>query len=86
MLTQLRKVQRFLHTCAETTDKSRDHKWREITWGRDIKTISTAEAVQYCRGIAAVLRWNSISTCGEIASVLWRDSISTVEAVQYCGG
>ena len=38
MLTQLRKVQRFLYTCAETTDKSRDHKWREITWGRDIKT------------------------------------------------
>ena len=35
---------------------------------------------------------DSISTCGEIASVLWRlfstvgDSISTVEAIQYCGG
>ena len=38
MLTQLRKVQRFLHTCAETIDKSHDHKWREITCGRDIKT------------------------------------------------
>ena len=38
---------------------------------------STVEAIQYCGGIAAVLRG--------IASVLWRDSISTVEAVQYCG-
>ena len=58
------------------------------------------EAIQYCggiaailrgiaavlRGIAAVLRGDSISTCGGIASGLWRDSISTVEAVQYCGG
>ena len=37
-------------------------------WGDSISTvgdsISTAEAIQYC---------------GEIASVLWRDSISTVE-------
>ena len=40
MLTQLRKVQCFLHTCAETTDKSHDHKWWEITWGSDIKTLS----------------------------------------------
>ena len=37
------------------------------------------EAIQYCRGIAAVLRGHRISTCGGIASVLWRDSISTVE-------
>ena len=44
-------------------------------WG---DSISTAEAVQYCRGIASVL-WG-------IASVLWRNSISTAEAVQYCGG
>ena len=29
---------------------------------------------------------DSISTCGGIASVLWKDSISTVEAIQYCGG
>ena len=39
MLTQLRKVQRFLHTYAETIDKSHDHNWQEITWGRDIKTL-----------------------------------------------
>ena len=41
-------------------------------------SISTAEAVQYCGGIASVLR--------EIASVLCRNSISTAEAVQYCEG
>ena len=48
-------------------------------------SISTAEAVQYCggiasvlRGIVSVLRRDSCSTCG--------DSISTVEAIQYCGG
>ena len=41
-------------------------------------SVSTVEAIQYCGGIAAVLRG--------IASVLWRDNISTVEAVQYCGG
>ena len=52
-------------------------------WG---DSVSTVEAIQYCGGIAAVLRGDSISTCGGIASVLWRDSISTVEAVQYCGG
>ena len=52
-------------------------------WG---DSISTVEAIQYCRGIAAVLRGDNISTCGRKASVLWRDSISTVEAVQYCGG
>ena len=34
-------------------------------------SISTAEAVQYCGGIASVLLMNSISTA---------------EAVQYCGG
>ena len=34
-------------------------------------SISTAEAVQYCGGIASVL-WG-------IASVLWRNSISTAE-------
>ena len=34
-------------------------------------SISTAEAIQYCGGIA---------------SVLWRNSISTEEAVQYFGG
>ena len=62
-------------------------------------SISTAEAVQYCggiasvlRGIASVLRRNSISTaeavqyCGGIAAVHVGDSISTVEAIQYCGG
>ena len=38
-------------------------------------SISTAEAVQYCEGIASVLRGDTISTVG--------DSISTVEAVQY---
>ena len=37
-------------------------------WG---DSISTAEAVQYCGGIASVLR---------------KDSNSTAEAVQYCGG
>ena len=41
-------------------------------------SISTAEAVQYCGGIASVRRG--------IASVLRRNSISTAEAVQYCGG
>ena len=41
-------------------------------------SISTVEAVQYCRGIASVL-W-------KIASVLWRNRISTAEAVQYCRG
>ena len=41
-------------------------------------SISTAEAIQYCGGIAAVHRG--------IAPILWRGSISTVEAVQYCGG
>ena len=41
-------------------------------------SISTVEAIQYCGGIAAVLRG--------IASVHVGDSISTVEAVQYCGG
>ena len=40
--------------------------------------VSTVEAIQYCGGIAAILRGDSISTCG--------DSISTVEAVQYCQG
>ena len=49
-------------------------------------SVSTVGAIQYCGGIAAVLRGDSISTCGGIASVLWRDSISTVEVVQYCGG
>ena len=55
-------------------------------------SISTVEAIQYCRGIAAVLQGDSIKTCGGIASVLWRlfstvgDNISTVEANQYCGG
>ena len=44
-------------------------------WG---DSISTAEAVQYCGGIASVqrscsvLRRDSCSTCGGIASVLWR--------------
>ena len=36
-------------------------------WG---DSISTVEAVQYCGGIASVLR---------------DDSISTAEALQYCG-
>ena len=51
-------------------------------WG---DSISTAEAVQYCGGvasvlwrIASVLRRDSCSTCG--------DSVSTVEAIQYCRG
>ena len=44
-------------------------------WG---DSISTVEAIQYCRGIAAVLLG--------IPSVHVGDSISTVEAVQYCGG
>ena len=47
MLTQLRKVQRFLHTCAETIDKSHDHNWREITWGRDIKTSTYQSVLTY---------------------------------------
>ena len=51
-------------------------------WG---DSISTVEAIQYCRGIAAVL-WETASVHVGIASVLWRDSICTVEAVQYCGG
>ena len=38
-------------------------------------SISTVEAVQYCGGIASVLRG--------IASVLRRNSISTAGAVQY---
>ena len=41
-------------------------------------SISTLEAVHYCRGIASLL-WG-------IASVLQRNSISTAEAVQYCRG
>ena len=41
-------------------------------------SVSTVEAIQYCGGIAAVLRG--------IASVHVGDSISTVEAIQYCGG
>ena len=56
------------------------------------RLFSTAEAIQYCGGIASVLRGDSISTaeavqyCGGItsvlqgiASLLWRDSISTAE-------
>ena len=35
------KSSTFLHTCAETIDKSHDLKWQEITWGRDIKTDTT---------------------------------------------
>ena len=49
-------------------------------------SVSTVEAIQYCGGIAAVLRGiasvhvgDSISTCGG-------DSISTAEAIQYCLG
>ena len=49
------------------------------------------EAIQYCRGIAAVLWGDSISTCGDSISTVEAvqycgDSISTVEAIQYCGG
>ena len=64
-----------------------------------LRLFSTAEAVQYCGGIASVHVGDSISTaeavqyCGEIASVLrgiasvlQRNSISTAEAVQYCRG
>ena len=55
-------------------------------------SISTAEAIQYCGGIASVL-WGIASVhvggyhqyCGG-CSVLQGDSISTVEAIQYCGG
>ena len=56
-------------------------------------SISAVEAIQYCGGIAAVLRGvasvhvgGQNQYCGGTTSVLWRDSISTVEAVQYCGG
>ena len=57
-------------------------------WG---DSISTVEAIQYCGGIAAVLRGDSISTCGDSISTVEAvqycgDSISTVEAIQYCGG
>ena len=57
--------------------------------GDSISTV--AQAIQYCRGRAAVLQGIHQYMWG-IASVLWRlfstagDSISTVEAIQYCGG
>ena len=61
--------------------------------------ISTVESIQYCGGIPSVLWGDNSSTCGVIASVLWRlfstvgdnistvgDSFSTVEGIQYIGG